>query len=33
VLVCVAVVESRIVELPDQDAVFEASILSGGGNA
>lgn len=33
VLVCVAVVESRIVELPDQDAVFEASILSGGGDA
>jgi hypothetical protein len=33
VVVCVAFVESRIADLPDQQAVFEASILSGGGDA
>lgn len=33
VLVCLAVVEYRTVDLPDQTAVFEASILSGGGEA
>jgi len=30
---CVAFVERRTVELPDQESVFEASILSGGGEA
>ena len=33
VVVCLAVVEYRTVDLPDQSAVFEASILSGGGEA
>jgi hypothetical protein len=33
VVVCLAFVEYRTVDLPDQDAVFEASILSGGGEA
>jgi hypothetical protein len=30
---CVAFVERRTVELPDQESIFEASILSGGGEA
>lgn len=33
IIVCLAVVEYRTVDLPDQNAVFEASILSGGGEA
>lgn len=33
VIVSLAVVEYRTVDLPDQNAVFEASILSGGGEA
>jgi hypothetical protein len=33
VLCCVAFVEYRSVDRPDEDAVFEASILSGGGEA
>jgi hypothetical protein len=33
VIVCLGFVEYRTVDLPDQDAVFEASILSGGGDA
>lgn len=32
-LLCLAFVERRTVDLPDQDAVFEASILSGRGEA
>jgi len=32
-VVCFAAVEFRTVALPDEDAVFEASILSGGGDA
>jgi hypothetical protein len=30
---CVVFVEARTVDLPDQSSVFEASILSGGGEA
>jgi ABC-type xylose transport system permease subunit len=32
-LACVAFVEYRTVDLPDQDSIFEASILSGGGES
>ena len=32
-VVCLAFVEYRTVDLPDQESVFEASILSGGGEA
>lgn len=32
-IVCIAFVEFRTVDLPDQESVFEASILSGGGEA
>jgi hypothetical protein len=32
-LACVAFVERRTVDLPDQESIFEASILSGGGEA
>lgn len=32
-IICVAIAERQTVALPDQEAVFEASILSGGGDA
>lgn len=33
IIVCLVAVEYRTVDLPDQDAIFEGSILSGGGEA